>query len=178
MSMTNGKHDPYFVGKLIRRDTTCPILGGRILWKRILKRETGCDKYARDFFGYGWGTGDLSNTLVEVQCYKSEGRWFDRSWCLSISFRSHYGPGVDSAPNRNEYREHFLGLKAAGVYDWQTYHNPVPLLRNLGTLTFWNLLGHSRPVTGLLYLKVGEQRCAVAATPALTPVASGLLSSE
>ena len=25
------------------------------------------------------------------------------------SFRSHYCPGVDSAPNRNEYQEHFLG---------------------------------------------------------------------
>jgi len=32
-----------------------------------------------------------------------------------ISFRSHYGPGVDSASNRNEYQEHFLGVKAAGV---------------------------------------------------------------
>jgi hypothetical protein len=31
------------------------------------------------------------------------------------SFRSHYGPGVDSASNRNEYQEHFLGVKAAGV---------------------------------------------------------------
>ena len=25
------------------------------------------------------------------------------------SFRTHYGPGVDSASNRNEYQEHFLG---------------------------------------------------------------------
>ena len=31
------------------------------------------------------------------------------------SFRSHYGPGVDSASNRNEYREYFLGTKAAGA---------------------------------------------------------------
>jgi len=31
------------------------------------------------------------------------------------SFRSHYGPGVDSASNINEYQEHFLGLKAAGA---------------------------------------------------------------
>ena len=29
------------------------------------------------------------------------------------SFRSHYGPGVDSASNRNEYQEHFLGVQAA-----------------------------------------------------------------
>ena len=31
------------------------------------------------------------------------------------SFRSQYGPGVDSASNRNEYQEYFLGVKAAGV---------------------------------------------------------------
>jgi len=31
------------------------------------------------------------------------------------SFRSHYGPGVDSASNRNEYQEYFLWVKAAGA---------------------------------------------------------------
>ena len=31
------------------------------------------------------------------------------------SFRSHYGPEVDSASKRNEYQEDFLGLKAAGA---------------------------------------------------------------
>jgi hypothetical protein len=31
------------------------------------------------------------------------------------SFRSHYGPGVDSSSKRNEYREYFLGVKAAGA---------------------------------------------------------------
>ena len=29
------------------------------------------------------------------------------------SFRSHYGPGVDS--NKNEYQEYFLGVKATGA---------------------------------------------------------------
>jgi len=33
-----------------------------------------------------------------------------------------------------------------------TYHHPVLLSRNLGTLTSWNPLGLSRPVKGLLYL--------------------------
>jgi len=33
-----------------------------------------------------------------------------------------------------------------------TYHYPVPLSRNLGTLTSWNPLRPSGPVTGLLYL--------------------------
>ena len=31
------------------------------------------------------------------------------------SFRSHYGPGADSVSNRNEYREYFVGVKAAGA---------------------------------------------------------------
>ena len=31
------------------------------------------------------------------------------------SLRSHYGPGVDSASNRNEYQEYFLGVKATGA---------------------------------------------------------------
>ena len=31
------------------------------------------------------------------------------------SFRSHYGSGVDSVSNRCEYKEHFLGVKAAGA---------------------------------------------------------------
>ena len=35
-----------------------------------------------------------------------------------------------------------------------TSHHPVPLSRNLGTLTSWNPLGHSGPVTGLLYMHV------------------------
>ena len=26
-----------------------------------------------------------------------------------------YGPGVDSASNRNEYQEYFMGVKAAGA---------------------------------------------------------------
>jgi len=31
------------------------------------------------------------------------------------SFRQHYGPGVDSASDRNEYMEYFLGVKMAGA---------------------------------------------------------------
>jgi len=86
------------------------------------------------------------------------GRSLVRSQLVSLelfidikSFRSHYGPGIDSASNRNEYQEHFLGVKVAGGKGWQTYHIPVPLSWNLGTLASWNPLGHSMPVTGLLY---------------------------
>jgi len=63
---------------------------------------------------------DRRSTVVNVLCYKSEGRWFDPSWCQWIfidikSFRSHYDTGVDSASNRNDYQEYFLGVKAAGA---------------------------------------------------------------
>ena len=100
--------------------------------------------------------GDHGGAVVKELCYKSEGRWFDPS-CQWI-FHWHkilpiaLDPVVDSASNRNEYQEHFLGVKAAGALGWQPYHHHVPLSWNLWTLTSWNPLGHSRPVTGLLYL--------------------------
>jgi len=58
--------------------------------------------------------------LVEALRYKSEGRGFVSRWChwnfSLISFsRQHYGPGVDSASNRNEYQKYYLGVKAAGA---------------------------------------------------------------
>jgi hypothetical protein len=58
--------------------------------------------------------------VVEALRYKSEGcgiysRWCQWNFSLTYSFRPHYGPGVDSAFNRNEYQEYFLGVMAAGV---------------------------------------------------------------
>ena len=93
--------------------------------------------------------------MLKVLCYKSEGHWFNSRWCywnfsLTYSFRSHCGPGVDSASNRNEYQEYFLGGKGGRCVRLTTYHHPVPLSWNLGTLTYWNPLGLSRPVTGRL----------------------------
>jgi hypothetical protein len=46
--------------------------------------------------------------LVEALRHKPEGRGIDSRWChanfsLTLFFRAHYGPGVDSASNRNEY---------------------------------------------------------------------------
>ena len=69
------------------------------------------------------------------------------------SSRSHYGPGVDPASNRNEYQDYLLGVKSGRCVRLTTYHHPVPLSRNLGALTSWNPLGLSRPVMGLLSYK-------------------------
>ena len=50
------------------------------------------------------------------------GRSLVRSQMVSLEcftdikfFRSHYGPGVDSASKGNEYQEYFLGVKAVGM---------------------------------------------------------------
>jgi len=51
---------------------------------------------------------DRGSTVVKVLRYKSESRWFDSSWCHKIF-------PIDSPSNRNEYQEHFLGVKAAGA---------------------------------------------------------------
>jgi len=57
--------------------------------------------------------GDRGSAVVKVLRYKSEGRWFDSRWCHwhNPSDRT----TIDSASNRNEYQEYFLGLKSAGA---------------------------------------------------------------
>jgi len=49
---------------------------------------------------------------------------------------------------------HFITLSSYffvhGATTSPPYHHPVPLSWNLGTLTSWNHLGHSRPAMGLL----------------------------
>ena len=75
-----------------------------------------CVSVGGGIYIYIYSLGDRGSTVVKVLCYKSEGRWLDPSWYQWIfldikSLRSHYGPGVGSACNRNEYQENFLGVK-------------------------------------------------------------------
>jgi hypothetical protein len=61
--------------------------------------------------------GHAVTQLVEAQagysrvCFPMESLEF----FIDLILRPHYGPGVDSVWNRNEYQEYFLGVKAAGV---------------------------------------------------------------
>ena len=57
---------------------------------------------------------DRGGTVVKVLCYKSEVAGSIPDGVIGI-FRSHYGPGVDSASNRNEYQENFLVVNATGA---------------------------------------------------------------
>ena len=45
---------------------------------------------------------EIFNQITEIQKFTSE-----------MNSRSHYGPGLNSASNRNEHQEYFLGVKAA-----------------------------------------------------------------
>ena len=64
----------------------------------------------------------INQSYIIICAVLQIGRSLVRSQLVSLeffidikSFRSHYGPRVDSASNRNEYQENFLGVKAAGA---------------------------------------------------------------
>jgi len=66
--------------------------------------------------------------LVEALRYESEGSGFDSRWgslgfFIDLSVRSHYGPGIDPASNRNDRND---GVKASGAWGRQIYHLNVP----------------------------------------------------
>jgi hypothetical protein len=69
---------------------------------------------------YIGGEGARGGVVVKAQRYKPAGRGFDSEWChwnssVTQTCRSHYGPGVDSVSNRNEYQVYFLGVNVAGA---------------------------------------------------------------
>ena len=74
----------------------------------ILFADFSSLKYCLIQFQYGACSRHCATSL-------REGRTFDSQRChwnfLLSSFQRHYGPGVDSASNRNEYQEYFLGGK-------------------------------------------------------------------
>jgi len=64
---------------------------------------------------YHVNTGDRGGTVVKLLCYKSIPAGVIGFFNDIKSFRSHYGPGVDSTCNRNEYQENFMGVKVGGA---------------------------------------------------------------
>jgi len=101
--------------------------------------------------------GDSGITVVKVLCYKSEGRWFDPRWCHWIFHWHKIHPIAPWPWGRLSFLQEWLpgafpGGKGGRCVKLTTYHHPVPLSRNLGTLTSWNPLAPSGPVTVPLYL--------------------------
>jgi len=61
--------------------------------------------------------GDRGGTVVKVLCYKSEGRWFDPSWC-HWDFSLTYNPSYLGSPQpliEMSTRSISWGVKAAGA---------------------------------------------------------------
>ena len=56
------------------------------------------------------------------------------------SFRSHYGPGVDSGSNRNEYRGHILGVKSGRRLRLTTLPPSCAVVTKSGNLNFLRTL--------------------------------------
>jgi hypothetical protein len=76
--------------------------------------------------------------------------WSLGFFSLTSSIQPHYGPGVDSASNRNEYQEHLLGGKG-GKDGWCVGLTNLPpscadCLEILGALTSYSPQGLSRHV--------------------------------
>jgi len=68
--------------------------------------------------------------------YKPEGCAFDSRLCqwnfsLTKPFRPHCGYRVDSASNRNEYQEYFLGVNSVGA---KADNLPVTIVLKSGNL--------------------------------------------
>jgi hypothetical protein len=109
-------------------------------------------------------TGPALPRLVDALRSKTEIRGFDTRWyqwmfSLTLSFRPHYGPGIDSASNRNQHREYIRGgggrLKVAGAL-WAdnitAFMCRQSWKQNPETSNSWNPQGLCRPVMGELYL--------------------------
>ena len=91
-----------------------------------------------------WGTALKTGRLRVRFSMLSLEYFFD------IILRAHYGPGlgVDSASNRNEYQEYFLGGKGGRCVGLTTLPPSCADCLTIGSL---NLLEPSRPVQGLPY---------------------------
>jgi hypothetical protein len=100
----------------------------------------------------GRGVAEL---VVALHC-KLEDRGFDSRWChwdfsLVYCFRSHYGPGVDSPFNRNDYQGYLVGAKGDRCVGLTTLSpSRSDCLKFLGASTSWNPDGLPWPLQGFL----------------------------
>ena len=79
--------------------------------------------------------------VVKALRYKPASRGFDSRLChwnfsLTLSFRSHYGSGVESASSRNEYQGHFLGGKGSRCVRLTTLPPSCAVVMKSGNLNF------------------------------------------
>jgi hypothetical protein len=106
--------------------------------------------------------GPIAAWLVEALCYKLEGcgsySWWGHWICsIYIILPAHYGPGVNSASNRNEYQESLLWEKRnQRVRMINSLPSASQLSRKCGILNVSHPNGPTYPVIriALLYLHI------------------------
>ena len=72
------------------------------------------------------------------------------------SFRSHFGPGVDSASNRNEYRERFLGDKGGRCIRLTTLPPSCAVVMKSGNLNFLEPSGPLQACNGTDFTEISK----------------------
>jgi hypothetical protein len=86
-------------------------------------------------------TGYINNnhnvTYVQI---KEKSQLVSLDFSLTKSFRSHHGPGVESASNRNEYWEYFPGGKIGRGVRLTTLPPPCAVVTKSGKLNFLRTL--------------------------------------
>jgi hypothetical protein len=97
--------------------------------------------------------GTRGGVEVKALRYKPAGRGFDSRCChwnfsVTYSFRSHYGPGVDSACNRNEYQVYFLGGKGGRCVTLTNLRPYCAAVMKSGNLNFLETSGPLQACNG------------------------------
>jgi len=112
-----------------------------VLW-RIFSDQTSVQPVQTTFLSISrriWGTAVAQwlrccATNRKVACFIPDGV---SGFFINIkSFRSHYGPGVDSASNRNEYRDYFLVGKDGRCVRLTTLPPSCSVVTNSWSLNF------------------------------------------
>ena len=100
---------------------------------------------------------NTSQPVYSVTCqyqnrlsFKKNSRWCQWKFSLTQSFRSHCGPGVDSASNRNECQGYFLGVKSGRCVRLTTLPQFWARVTQSGNLNFLQPSGNLGPVMGLI----------------------------
>jgi hypothetical protein len=84
----------------------------------------------------------------------------NRQVAASFPDGPHYGPGVDSTFNRNEYQGYLLGGKGGRCVELASLPpSSADYLEILGASTSWSPKGISRPVMGIEYTHSNTSTC-------------------
>jgi hypothetical protein len=95
----------------------------------------------KKFNSYPVFKGARGGVVVKALRYKPAGREFNSLCChwnfsVTKSCWSHYGPGVDSATNRNEYQVYFLGGEGGWCVRLTTLPPSCTVVMKSGNLNF------------------------------------------